>query len=203
MGDFVGGMLKYLRAHPVPRVTIAGGVAKMTKLRRGGSICTPSAARSNFARSPLWRGTADACRRSRRDRGRPIPPPRLLRGARAGRGAGRCRRRPGLADRGRGAGGHWQRAGDRGVRPAGALAGRAADCAGHALMRGNAACSRGRTARSRGTPLPPERGRPAPERCARRPSPAMRSQISPSVPRRICSSGQLARTTIATGQSAP
>src|SRR5262252_3838936 len=35
MGDFVGGMLKYLRRHPLPRVTIAGGVAKMTKLGQG------------------------------------------------------------------------------------------------------------------------------------------------------------------------
>ena len=35
MGDFVGGMLKYLRSHPIPRVTIAGGVAKMTKLAQG------------------------------------------------------------------------------------------------------------------------------------------------------------------------
>ena len=35
MGDFVGGMLKYLRRHPVPRVTIAGGFAKMTKLGQG------------------------------------------------------------------------------------------------------------------------------------------------------------------------
>jgi cobalt-precorrin-5B (C1)-methyltransferase len=35
MGDFVGGMLKYLRNHPLPRVTIAGGVAKMTKLAQG------------------------------------------------------------------------------------------------------------------------------------------------------------------------
>lgn len=35
MGDFAGGMLKYLRDHPVPRVTIAGGVAKMTKLAQG------------------------------------------------------------------------------------------------------------------------------------------------------------------------
>lgn len=35
MGDFVGGMLKYLRAHPVPRVTVAGGVAKMAKLAQG------------------------------------------------------------------------------------------------------------------------------------------------------------------------
>ncbi|MDR7220130.1 cobalt-precorrin-5B (C(1))-methyltransferase [Aminobacter aminovorans] len=35
MGDFVGGMLKYIRAHPVAKVTIAGGVAKMTKLAQG------------------------------------------------------------------------------------------------------------------------------------------------------------------------
>ncbi len=35
MGDFVGGMLKYLRDHKVPRLTIAGGVAKMTKLAQG------------------------------------------------------------------------------------------------------------------------------------------------------------------------
>lgn len=35
MGDFVGGMLKYIRAHPVKRVTVAGGVAKMTKLAQG------------------------------------------------------------------------------------------------------------------------------------------------------------------------
>jgi cobalt-precorrin-5B (C1)-methyltransferase len=35
MGDFVGGMLKYLNTHRVPRVTIAGGVAKMTKLAQG------------------------------------------------------------------------------------------------------------------------------------------------------------------------
>ncbi|MEZ5870803.1 MAG: cobalt-precorrin-5B (C(1))-methyltransferase [Nitratireductor sp.] len=35
MGDFVGGLLKYLRNHPVPRITIAGGFAKMTKLAQG------------------------------------------------------------------------------------------------------------------------------------------------------------------------
>lgn len=35
MGDFVGGMLKYLRRHPVARLTIAGGIAKMTKLGQG------------------------------------------------------------------------------------------------------------------------------------------------------------------------
>jgi cobalt-precorrin-5B (C1)-methyltransferase len=35
MGDFVGGMLKYLHRHPVPRVTVAGGMAKMSKLGQG------------------------------------------------------------------------------------------------------------------------------------------------------------------------
>jgi cobalt-precorrin-5B (C1)-methyltransferase len=35
MGDFVGGMLKYVRRHPVAQVTIAGGIAKMTKLAQG------------------------------------------------------------------------------------------------------------------------------------------------------------------------
>jgi cobalt-precorrin-5B (C1)-methyltransferase len=35
MGDFVGGTLKYLKKHPIPRVTIAGGIAKMAKLGQG------------------------------------------------------------------------------------------------------------------------------------------------------------------------
>ncbi|MGP0057670.1 MAG: cobalt-precorrin-5B (C(1))-methyltransferase [Beijerinckiaceae bacterium] len=35
MGDFVGGMLKYLRKHPVAKVSIAGGFAKMSKLGQG------------------------------------------------------------------------------------------------------------------------------------------------------------------------
>jgi cobalt-precorrin-5B (C1)-methyltransferase len=35
MGDFVGGMLKYLKFHPVRRVTIAGGFAKLSKLAAG------------------------------------------------------------------------------------------------------------------------------------------------------------------------
>ena len=35
MGDFVGGMLKYLRRHPVPRLTIGGGFGKLSKLAMG------------------------------------------------------------------------------------------------------------------------------------------------------------------------
>ena len=35
MGDFVGGMVKYLRRHPVPRLTVGGGIGKMVKLAQG------------------------------------------------------------------------------------------------------------------------------------------------------------------------
>lgn len=35
MGDFAGGMLKYLVKHPVARVTIGGGIGKITKLAQG------------------------------------------------------------------------------------------------------------------------------------------------------------------------
>ena len=35
MGDFAGGVLKYIRSHPVPRVTIGGGFGKMVKLAQG------------------------------------------------------------------------------------------------------------------------------------------------------------------------
>ena len=35
MGDFAGGLLKYLRDHPVPQLVLAGGFAKLSKLARG------------------------------------------------------------------------------------------------------------------------------------------------------------------------
>lgn len=35
MGDFAGGLLKYLRGHPVAHVTIGGGFGKMVKLAQG------------------------------------------------------------------------------------------------------------------------------------------------------------------------
>jgi cobalt-precorrin-5B (C1)-methyltransferase len=35
MGDFVGGTLKYLRTHPIDRLTIAGGFGKLAKLAAG------------------------------------------------------------------------------------------------------------------------------------------------------------------------
>lgn len=35
MGDFAGGLLKYLREHPIPRLTLAGGFGKISKLAAG------------------------------------------------------------------------------------------------------------------------------------------------------------------------
>ena len=35
MGDFAGGLLKYLRKHPLPRLTLAGGFGKLCKLAAG------------------------------------------------------------------------------------------------------------------------------------------------------------------------
>jgi len=35
MGDFAGGLLKYVRDHPVPRLTLAGGFGKLSKLADG------------------------------------------------------------------------------------------------------------------------------------------------------------------------
>ena len=35
MGDFAGGLMKYLLRNPVARLTIGGGIGKMTKLAQG------------------------------------------------------------------------------------------------------------------------------------------------------------------------
>lgn len=35
MGDFAGALLKYLARHPIPRLTVAGGFAKLSKLAAG------------------------------------------------------------------------------------------------------------------------------------------------------------------------
>jgi cobalt-precorrin-5B (C1)-methyltransferase len=35
MGDFAGGVLKYVKVNPVPRITIGGGFAKIVKLAQG------------------------------------------------------------------------------------------------------------------------------------------------------------------------
>ena len=50
MGDFAGGMLKYLARHPVPRVTIGGGIGKITKLAQGALDLHSARSQVDFAR---------------------------------------------------------------------------------------------------------------------------------------------------------
>ncbi|WP_127840805.1 cobalt-precorrin-5B (C(1))-methyltransferase [Brucella melitensis] len=52
MGDFAGGVLKYLREHPIDRLTIAGGFAKLTKLAQGALDLHSS--RSQVDKGFLW-----------------------------------------------------------------------------------------------------------------------------------------------------
>ena len=49
MGDFAGGMLKYLARHPIPHVTIAGGFGKLTKLAQGALDLHSSRSQVDFA----------------------------------------------------------------------------------------------------------------------------------------------------------
>ncbi|MCU0907904.1 MAG: cobalt-precorrin-5B (C(1))-methyltransferase [Rhodobacteraceae bacterium] len=56
MGDFAGGMLKYLRTHPVPRLTVGGGIAKMAKLAQGASDLHSARSQADFAQLADWAG---------------------------------------------------------------------------------------------------------------------------------------------------
>ena len=50
MGDFAGGMLKYLARNPVPRLTIAGGIGKLVKLGQGARDLHSARSQVDFAR---------------------------------------------------------------------------------------------------------------------------------------------------------
>jgi len=64
MGDFAGGMLKYLRDHPVPRVTIAGGFAKMIKLAQGHADLHSGRSQVDFGVLAGWLGELGADRQT-------------------------------------------------------------------------------------------------------------------------------------------
>jgi len=49
MGDFAGGLLKYLARNPVARVTIGGGIGKMTKLAQGARDLHSGRSQVDFA----------------------------------------------------------------------------------------------------------------------------------------------------------
>ncbi|UOM33563.1 cobalt-precorrin-5B (C(1))-methyltransferase [Acuticoccus sp. I52.16.1] len=54
MGDFAGGLLKYLARHPVARLTIAGGFGKLTKLAAGAMDLHSSRSQVDHARLAAW-----------------------------------------------------------------------------------------------------------------------------------------------------
>lgn len=54
MGDFAGGMLKYLAKHPVPRITVGGGIGKMTKLAQGAVDLHSGRSQVDFALLADW-----------------------------------------------------------------------------------------------------------------------------------------------------
>lgn len=58
MGDFAGGMLKYLRRHPIPFVTIAGGFGKLTKLAQGALDLHSSRSQIDFTQLGLMAESA-------------------------------------------------------------------------------------------------------------------------------------------------
>ena len=50
MGDFAGALAKYLRSHPVPRLVVAGGFAKLVKLAQGALDLHSSRSTVDFGR---------------------------------------------------------------------------------------------------------------------------------------------------------
>ena len=57
MGDFAGGLLKYLKSHPVARVTIGGGIGKMAKLAQGAMDLHSRRSQVDLAVLSDWAGT--------------------------------------------------------------------------------------------------------------------------------------------------
>ena len=56
MGDFFGGMVKYLRRHPVARLTLGGGLGKLAKLAQGATDLHSGRSQVDFAELAAWLG---------------------------------------------------------------------------------------------------------------------------------------------------
>ncbi|TFL18267.1 cobalt-precorrin-5B (C(1))-methyltransferase [Jannaschia formosa] len=56
MGDFAGGMLKYIARHPIPRVTVGGGVGKLAKLAQGALDLHSKRSQVDLALLSDWAG---------------------------------------------------------------------------------------------------------------------------------------------------
>ncbi|PZX17543.1 cobalt-precorrin-5B (C1)-methyltransferase [Palleronia aestuarii] len=59
MGDFVGGLVKYLVRHPVDRLTIGGGIAKLAKLGQGARDLHSSRSTVDFHVLAGWAGNPE------------------------------------------------------------------------------------------------------------------------------------------------
>jgi cobalt-precorrin-5B (C1)-methyltransferase len=60
MGDFAGAVLKYLRRHPIPRLTVAGGIGKLCKLAEGHLDLHSKRSQVDFAALAALAGRAGA-----------------------------------------------------------------------------------------------------------------------------------------------
>jgi cobalt-precorrin-5B (C1)-methyltransferase len=56
MGDFFGGLVKYLRRHPVARLTIGGGIGKIAKLAQGAMDLHSGRSHVDFGVLAGWAG---------------------------------------------------------------------------------------------------------------------------------------------------
>ncbi len=56
MGDFAGGMLKYIAKHPIPKLVIAGGYGKITKLAQGNGDLHSARSQVDFQLLASWLG---------------------------------------------------------------------------------------------------------------------------------------------------
>ncbi|MEM7470199.1 MAG: cobalt-precorrin-5B (C(1))-methyltransferase [Pseudomonadota bacterium] len=54
MGDFAGGLLKYLAKHPVERFTLGGGIGKLTKFAQGARDLHSKRSQVDFAQLGGW-----------------------------------------------------------------------------------------------------------------------------------------------------
>ena len=62
MGDFAGGMLKYVKRHPLPRLTLAGGFGKLAKLAQGHLYLHSSKTQVDIGDLAAWLGSLGAPR---------------------------------------------------------------------------------------------------------------------------------------------
>lgn len=59
MGDFAGGLLKYLVRHPIDKMTIGGGIGKITKLAQGAIDLHSGRSQVDFSMLADWLGEPD------------------------------------------------------------------------------------------------------------------------------------------------